>query len=248
MRAVRPEYAFQPHTYGLSDLRPTHCNLLAGNMSQHNAATHFHEQDVGTQQGFPPLIYNHHHPVSSQPSLYQGPAEYLLGSYELDSATTAPPQLTRSGPTVFYIPEQRQGLPIPAGIPANQCTTSLHADGLPSSPVLPTSQAIGLTPYRQADSGPRRILAVPIESLSITDTTICRIVERFQAAPWRLNQGEEPIYAGKSCYFQLIDESTMTCRLCGKQERRAERLVSHVRGHFNHRPYPCGGQCGNMDW
>ena len=114
--------------------------------------------------------------------------------------------------------------------------------------VLPASQVLGLTPHRQVDSGPRRILAPPIDSLSITDPTTHEIVAGFLVASWRLNQIEEPAYAGKSCYFQLIDELTMVCRLCGKQERRAERLVSHLRQHFDHRPYSCSGQCGNAEW
>jgi len=228
----------------------THCNHLAGNMSQYSATTHLQEQYLGrTRQGFPTLIHNHHLPVSPQPSTYQGHAEYILGPYGVHSTTTAPPQLTRSDPMLFY-PQvgQSQGIPITTNVPAIRSPALPQVLGLPPSPVLPTSQAAELTPQRLADSGPRRILALPIDSLSIIDPTTVRIVAGFRVAPWRLNQDEEPACAGKSCYFQLIDETAMTCILCGKQERRAERLVSHVRGHFDHRPYPCGGQCGNTDW
>ena len=113
---------------------------------------------------------------------------------------------------------------------------------------LPARQVLGLTPRRQADTGPRRILAPPVDLLSIMVPTIHEIVAGFLVASWRLNHVEEPAYAGKSCYFQLIDEPTMVCRPCGKQERRAERLVSHLRQHFDHRPYSCSGECGNAEW
>lgn len=219
-------------------------------MSQYDTAIHLPEQPVGrSQQGFPTLIDNRPCPVNPQSSLCQGHAKYLLGSYDTGSTTISPLQLTTSSPSMFYRQVgQNQGITIIADVFANQSPTSPQTPGLPTSPVLLMKQALGLTPYRQADNGPRRILAEPIESLSITDPTICRIVAGFQNASWRLHQVEEPALVGKSCYFQLIDESAMACRLCGKLERRAERLVSHLRGHFDHRPYPCMGQCGNMEW
>ena len=123
---------------------------------------------------------------------------------------------------------QRQGVPIIAEIPASHSPAPSQVSHSPSSPVLPTSQVLGLTPHRQADSGPRRILALPIDSLSIIYPTIHGIVAGFLFASWRLGQIEEPPYAGKSCYFRLIDELTMVCRLSGRQERSAERLVSHL--------------------
>ena len=190
-----------------------------------------------------------HHPVNPQRSPYQGYIPYPPGPYETDSATTLPPQLTTSSPSVFYGPvDQKQGTRITAEVSASQCLTPPQALGLPSSPVLSMNQALGLTPYRQADNGPRRILAVPVQSIPITDPSIYAVVAAFQIAPWMRHQVEEPGPAGKSCYFQLIDEPTMACRLCGKHERRVERLVSHLRQHFDHRPYPCKGQCGVTDW
>jgi len=243
---VRSEYEFKPHSNSVVDLGPAYCSQFAGNIGQYNTDIHLHEQHVGgAQQGVPTLIYNHHTPVDPQLS-YQGHIEYPLGHFELDTTTTVPPQLTRGHPSVFY--SQSQGIPIIAEVPASQSPTSSQASGSPPPPVLSASQALGSTPYRQADNGPRRILALPIDSMLITDPVISGIVAGFLVAPWRLNQIEEPAYAGKSCYFQLIDESAMVCRLCGKQERRAERLVSHVRGHFDHRPYSCEGLCGNKDW
>ena len=238
------------HLQCVTDLGPIHCIPFAGNMTQYNTVTHLPELPVGrTQQGLPTLVYNRHHPVSPQPSPYQGHTQYLQKTYETDNRTIVPPQLTTSNPSVFYgQADQNRRSPITAEVSACQCPTSPHALGSPPSPVLPINQALGLTPYRPADSGPRRILAVPIQSLSITDPTICAIVSAFQIASWMQDQVEEPAHAGKSYYFQLIDESTMECRLCGKHERRAERLVSHLRGHFDHRPYTCKGQCGIMEW
>ena len=247
---MRSIYEFKPRSNGVLGLEPVYCTQYAGNMSQYNPAIHLLEQHVErTQQGIPTLIYNQHPPVDPQLSSYQEQVEYPLGPFNLDTATAAPPQPTRGHPPVYYSQGgQSQGIPIIAEIPASHSPASSRASGSPSSPVLPVSQVLGLTPHRQPDSGPRRILAIPIDSLSITDPTIHEIVAGFLVASWRLNQIEEPAYVGKSCYFQLIDESTMMCRLCGKQERRAERLVSHLRGHFDHRPYSCGGQCGNKEW
>jgi hypothetical protein len=233
------------------DLGPAQGISFGGNMVQYSTTTLLPEQLVGgTQQCFQTLIYNRHRPVNPPPPPYQG-HEYLLGPYVIDSATTSPSQLATGSPSVFYRQlDQSQGIPITAEVSARQCPTSPQTPGSPPSPASSMNQALGLTlnPYRQVDNGPRRILAVPIGSLSITDSTICGIVASFQLASWMLRQVEEPAYGGKSSYFQLIDESMMACRLCGKKERRAERLVSHLRGHFDHRPYACEGHCGNMDW
>ena len=238
------------HLQCVTDLRPIHDNAFPGSMNQYTTVTDLPEQPVGrAQQSFPTLIYNPHHPVNPQLSPYQGHTRYLPGPYETDSATTLPSQLTTSSPSVFYRPvDQNEGTTITAEVSASQCPTPPQTLGLPSSPVLTMNQALGLTPYRQADNGPRRILAVPVQSLPITDPSIYAVVAAFQIAPWMRHQVEEPAPAGKSCYFQLIDEPTMACRLCGKNERRVERLVSHLRGHFDHRPYPCKGQCGVTDW
>ena len=238
------------HLQCVTGLRPDHGNAFAGNISQYNTVTHLPEQPVGrAQQSFPTLTYTHHHPVNPQLSPYQGHTQYLPGPYETDSSTTLPPQLTTSSPSVFYDRvDQIQETSTTAEVSASRCHTPPQALGSPSSPVLSMNQALGFTPYRQADNGPRRILAVPVQSLPITDPTIYAVVASFQIAPWMRHQVEEPAPAGKSCYFQLIDEPTMACRLCGKYERRVERLVSHLRGHFDHRPYPCKGQCGIMDW
>lgn len=238
------------HLHWVADLGATHCIPFAGNVSQYSTVIYPPEPTVGgTHQGFQALMYEHHHPVNHPPSPYQGHNNYLLGPYEADSTTTAPPQLTTSDPSVFYEQvDQNQRVSITAEVSAIQSPTSPQALRPPSSPVVSMNQTPGSTSYRQTENGPRRILAVPIQSLSITDPTLCEIVAAFEIASWMLHQVEEPSHVGKSCYFQLIDESMMVCRLCGKQERRAERLVSHVRGHFNHRPYPCGGQCGAIDW
>ena len=251
LRAVCSGYEFQSHTYDAADLGPTHCNIFTENMSQYNPTTNLHEQRIGrTQQAFATLLYyNHDQPVSPQPSPYQGPTEYLPVPYEFDTTATAP-QLTSSGPTMFdpQVGQSTEGIPIQAEVPANQSAAVPQVPVPSHLPVLHMSQTLGSTSYRQADNGPRRILAAPIGSLSITDPTILGTIAGFQAASWMINQVEEPAPAGKSCYFQLIDELTMACRLCRKRERRCERLVSHVRGHFDHRPYPCGGQCGNREW
>ena len=238
------------HLHWVADLGATHCIPFAGNVGQYSTVVYPPEQSVGrSQQGLQALIYEHHHPVNHPPPPYQGHNNYLLGPYEFDSATTAPPQLTTSDPSVFYEQvDQSQRVSITAEVSAIQSPTSPQALRSSSSPVVSMHQAPGSTSYRQTESGPRRILAVPIQSLSIPDPTMCEIVTVFENASWMLHQLEEPSHAGKSCYFQLIDEAMMVCRLCGKQERRAERLVSHVRGHFDHRPYACGGQCGTIDW
>jgi hypothetical protein len=218
-------------------------------MDLYNKSNQIHEQLVGrAQQSFATRIYGHFHPVGPHPP-YQGHSKYLFDPYKLNGTNPAPPQLTGSSHPIFFNQvSQGPGIPTTAEVSASQSPAAPQARSSSSPPPLHTSQALGSTPHRPADNGPRRIHAVPIESLSIIDPTIQQIVMGFLLAPWRLNQLEEPEQAGQSCYFQLIDEPKMNCLLCGKYERRAERLVSHLRGHFDHRPYPCNGRCGTVQW
>lgn len=44
-------------------------------------------------------------------------------------------------------------------------------------------------------------------------------------------------------------ENILRCTFhrCGKEFDRQDRAIAHVRGHFDHRPFPCRGSCGDSD-
>jgi hypothetical protein len=35
---------------------------------------------------------------------------------------------------------------------------------------------------------------------------------------------------------------------CKYESERIDRAVTHVRGHLDHKPYPCEGKCENQQW
>jgi len=86
--------------------------------------------------------------------------------------------------------------------------------------------------------------------------------EALYQEPWYLNQEEEPInYLGKSVLVRWLaqpkteGEKEWSCCVplkgetwCGHKIKRLDRAITHVRGHLNLRPYPCGGRCENENW
>jgi hypothetical protein len=65
-----------------------------------------------------------------------------------------------------------------------------------------------------------------------------------------LNVGESPLMA-----FVARRDGTFHCLVpveggfCGYQNAKKERMLAHIRDkHLDHRPWRCGGQCGNLTW
>ena len=75
-----------------------------------------------------------------------------------------------------------------------------------------------------------------------------------------MNAPEPRDWNGRSVYLIFLsplhrkanrDGATMLqCIIsrCGKEFDRQDRAVAHVRGHFDHRPFPCEGSCGDIAW
>jgi len=52
-----------------------------------------------------------------------------------------------------------------------------------------------------------------------------------------------------SIYILLVSDGPVKrCRLCKYQNERLDRILTHLRSHFNHRPYACNGSCGSRIW
>ena len=52
-----------------------------------------------------------------------------------------------------------------------------------------------------------------------------------------------------SIYMLLVsDDPVKRCKLCQYQNERFDRILAHLRSHFNHRPYACNGLCGLELW
>ncbi len=52
-----------------------------------------------------------------------------------------------------------------------------------------------------------------------------------------------------SIYVLLVSDSPVKrCKLCQYQNERFDRILAHLRSHFNHRPYACNGSCSSETW
>ena len=90
--------------------------------------------------------------------------------------------------------------------------------------------------------------------------------QSFLNSDWLQNNEHEPKINGFSVLRQMLvqqsdstDTQTLwTCcvpspsqpsTICGRYFRRWDRAVTHIRAiHLDHRPFPCGGQCGVPTW
>ena len=52
-----------------------------------------------------------------------------------------------------------------------------------------------------------------------------------------------------SIYTRLVSDGPVKrCKLCKYQNERFDRIIAHLRSHFNHRPYACNSVCGSTIW
>lgn len=90
--------------------------------------------------------------------------------------------------------------------------------------------------------------------------------QSFMISDWLRNNEHEPKPDGFSVLRHMLMEQSdstgtqtlWTCVvpspsqpnvICGHVSRRWDRGVTHIRAkHLNHRPFPCGGQCGVPTW
>lgn len=88
----------------------------------------------------------------------------------------------------------------------------------------------------------------------------------FQNSDWYRNNEHEPKKAGHSVLMQMLlrqsdpadTQPLWICAapslsqpdaICRQGFRRWDRAITHIRAkHLNHRPFPCGGDCGVPTW
>ena len=91
--------------------------------------------------------------------------------------------------------------------------------------------------------------------------TPAELVHRFQHSTYVMDNRLEPTdHRRRSLFLQLLRETPnlphhYECIVprsdgitCGKTFNRSDRALTHIRTHFNHRPYPCHGQCSKKNW
>jgi hypothetical protein len=134
---------------------------------------------------------------------------------------------------------------------------------VPPSQVLPqvagpSSQA-RLAPQRspQACGSPTASIAPPRpvtrpdpNYISHWEIVACQATTSSRNPIQLFNVGESPLMA-----FVARRDSTFHCSVpveggfCGYLNPKKERMLSHIRDkHLDHRPWHCGGQCGNLTW
>ena len=85
------------------------------------------------------------------------------------------------------------------------------------------------------------------------------VVGKFLQSRWLCqNEMEPPIVTSQdapgtspstSIYVLLVSDGPVKrCKLCGYQNERFDRILAHLRSHFNHRPYACNSSCGSRIW
>jgi len=63
------------------------------------------------------------------------------------------------------------------------------------------------------------------------------------------SQGASGAGPSTSIYTLLVSDSPVKrCKLCKYQNERFDRILAHLRSHFNHRPYACNSACGSTIW
>jgi len=82
-----------------------------------------------------------------------------------------------------------------------------------------------------------------LDSPQSLEPTVESLDGRLLIGPPR-STGPGAVAARESVYTVLVDRSSegaYVCWICGESraDRRLNRALDHVRGHFNHRPYRC---------
>jgi hypothetical protein len=119
---------------------------------------------------------------------------------------------------------------------------------------------------RTTMSGLKAELLVRYTPLGQVSNRECWLIDRdaweaLSRSPWYLHQEIEPRdpRTGKSFLLQWLIPSAgqgrWQCHVpiegegwCLKTFTRADRGITHVRGHLGHKPYPCQGRCGDQNW
>ena len=128
------------------------------------------------------------------------------------------------------------------------------SDHLNSSELSPLHQGTTEVSISESNSGPQ-----PMPPSGAFGPTPAELVHRFRHSPYVTDNRLEPTdYRRRSLFLQLLLENPphhYECIVprsngtpCGKTFNRSDRGLTHIRTHFNHRPYSCDGQCNNKRW
>ena len=101
----------------------------------------------------------------------------------------------------------------------------------------------------------------PMLPSSASGLTPAQLVHQFCNSPYVMEQSLEPTdNRRRSILLQLLRETPNLPRPyecifpgpdgapCGKTFKRPDRGLTHIRTHFNHRPFHCNGVCGRKNW
>ena len=111
-------------------------------------------------------------------------------------------------------------------------------------------------PTSESNSGPGLILPSSPSGLSPV-----QLVDCLRHSPYVAGHRLEPTdHRRRSIFLELLrkipnHQSKFECIVprsdgtpCAKIFNRADRGLTHIRTHFDHRPFYCGGRCSNQTW
>lgn len=124
------------------------------------------------------------------------------------------------------------------------------------SEVSPLHQDITPQPTSGSNFGPRFILPSSVSGLSPA-----QLVDCLRHSPYVMEHCLEPTdYRRRSIFLELLRKTPnlqnhFECIVprsdgtpCAKIFNRADRGLTHIRTHFDHRPFYCRGRCNNQQW
>jgi hypothetical protein len=139
------------------------------------------------------------------------------------------------------------------------CFVSAHHSDYPNWPEVPSlhhRNGIIEAPIFRPNSAPQPTLPFSASSL-----TPAELVHHFQYSSYVMEDRLEPTdHRRRSVFLQLLHQTPnlphhYRCTVprsdgtpCGKTMNRSDRGVTHIRTHFNHRPFWCKGLCGDEKW
>lgn len=126
-------------------------------------------------------------------------------------------------------------------------------------PALPDNS--GLTENNSESNSANRLRTVSARDLfgSLPTGDVKNVVGNFLQSRWLSQNEMEPSIPtsqdasgtslSTSIYILLVSDGPVKrCKLCNYQNERFDRILAHLRSHFNHRPYACNSSCGSRIW
>jgi hypothetical protein len=123
----------------------------------------------------------------------------------------------------------------------------------------------GVSPLHQGNTGAfasgSNFIPRPTLPSSPSGLSPAQLVDCFRHSPYVAEHYLEPTdYRRRSIFLELLRETPdsphhFACIVprsdgtpCGKTFNRADRGLTHIRTHLDHRPFYCRGRCNNKNW